>query len=201
MNATPRTADDFRQAIKQLLPPGRAFDIEPDSNLDKLLSGLAQEPARANVSGFELIDEAKPDQTDELLPDWEQEAGLPDDCAPAVQTEEQRRDALVQKLTSNDTVTTAFLQAAAEQLGFAVTVVKRHRRCYGGIYKGCLYGDPYGGKYWNYVIEIHAGATNVQMRTYGGAHFGEAYASWGNSLLECVLAKLIGVGKMYFIYS
>lgn len=197
----PRSADDYRQAAQQLLPPGRLFQIQPGSNLDKLLSFFAQEPARIDAAAFNLLNEAHPETTFDMLPEWNAETMLPDDCAPAVQTTQQQRDALIQKLTENDTVTLAFLQAVAAQIGFAVTPVKMHRRLFGNLYGGNVYGTPYGSEEWNYVIQINAGMTNVQFRFYGSAAYGEAYASWGNTLLECVLNKLIGVGRLQFIYS
>lgn len=197
---TPRTADDFKRQFVQLLPPGRAFQVQPGSNLDKLITGLTQEQPRIDSDAIELITEAQPDQTDQLLPDFEAEAGLPDDCAPAVQTVDQRRAALVQKLTLNQTITLAYLSAAAAALGFVVTIVKRHMRQYGTLYGGCLYGDTYGDSSWNYVIEVHAALINLQYRNYG-SNYGEAYASWGNSLLECTLDGMIGVGVIRFIYT
>ncbi len=197
----PRTADDYRQALQQLLPPGRAFRVPQGSNLDKLLTALAQEPARIDAAAFKLLDEAHPETVFDLLPEWNTQLALPDDCAPLGLTVEQQRSAIVQKVTQNQTVTLAFLQAAAAYLGFAVTPVKMHTRQYGLLYGGNFYGTPYGDSSWNYVIQIDAGATNVQIRNYSGAAYGESYASWGNSLLECVLEKLIGVGKLQFIYS
>lgn len=201
MRPLPHSADDFAQAMRMLLPPGIAFDVQPGSNLDLLLHGLATEPALVDQARVDLLDEADPSQTIELLPDWEIAAGLPDDCAPAVQTVQQRQAALVQKITSNQVITLAYLEAAADALGFVVTPVKRHMRQYGTLYGGCFYGDTYGDSTWNFVIEIHAALTNVEERTYDSAVYGEAYASWGNTLLECVLAKLIGAGVMRFIYS
>ena len=74
------TAEQYRQALQSLLPPGPAFTREPNALLTKLLDALAQELYRADLRAAQLIDEAFPDTTTELLPDWERVAGLPDAC-------------------------------------------------------------------------------------------------------------------------
>lgn len=202
MSRQPQNADAYKQVLLGLLPPGNALKAAPGSNLDLLLQGLAEEPAAVDASAAGIIPESLPNETQAMLPDWNLEAQLPDDCAPADQTADQQRAALTQKLSSNQTVTAAFLQEVAELLGFAVTVVKRHGRRYGDMtmYGQNVYGTTYGDNGWNFVMEIHAPLTTFQQRTYG-SNYSEKYASWGNDLLECTLEKLFGAGYIRFIYT
>lgn len=202
MSRMAHTADDYKRALIQLLPPGKAFDVVPGSNLDNLLQGLMKEKALIDQSAVESVSESIPSQTTTMLPDWNNELGLPDDCAPSDQTTAQQQAALVQKITENQVITLAFLEEAALLLGFTVTAIKRHERRYGSTtcYGANIFGTTYGDYTWNYVIEIHGATTTVQQKKFGNA-FNTPYASWGNSLLECVLAKLIGAGVMRFIYS
>ncbi len=200
MIPNPHSADDYSQLLMQLLPPGRAFDVQPGSQLAALLQGLAADPAAVDANRLQVIPESLPSETDDLLPDWELELGLPDDCAPSGQTVAERRQALVQKVTANQAITATYIEAAAAALGFTVTAVVQHMRQHGSLYGTCTYGTSYGSSGWNWVVYIEAGETTLQKRPYGSG-YSESYANWGNELLQCVLSALIGPGYIYFIYS
>jgi uncharacterized protein YmfQ (DUF2313 family) len=74
------TADDYRALCQNLLPSGPAWSREPDAFTTRLLDAWAQELARIDARVDALIEEADPRTTTELLPDWERNYGLPDEC-------------------------------------------------------------------------------------------------------------------------
>ena len=96
-----RHGDDYAHASSELLPRGQAWPREPDSTLMRTIDGLAQswgDPVDRRAADLLEI-ESDPRTTHELLPDWERAWGLPDPCLPVPSTEEQRRIALVEKMT------------------------------------------------------------------------------------------------------
>lgn len=93
------SADDYRSQLQALLPRGLAWATAALSRLTGLLQAWADEFSRIDTRCDELINEADPRVAAELLTDWERVARLPDVCVTISQTIEQRRSALVSKLT------------------------------------------------------------------------------------------------------
>ncbi|MFV2949661.1 putative phage tail protein, partial [Pseudomonas japonica] len=87
------TADDYHQQLFALLPPGIVWESHPDSRLQKLLAGQAQEPARIDERIRALLAEADPRQALETFEEWETSYGLPSACAPLDQSMADRRAA------------------------------------------------------------------------------------------------------------
>ncbi|WP_424682907.1 YmfQ family protein [Frateuria sp. YIM B11624] len=190
------TVAQYREHLRALLPPGRALE-DGDGLLTQLLEGMAEELARVDGRGDALIAESLPDSTLELLPDWERVADLPDDCTPAGQTVEARRTALIARLTANSGPSIPFLLSLAASLGYTVQIVKRYAR----RYRAAL-GDVYGGNDWQFVWEVHAPLNTVTYRRFGNSTYGEAYASWQNDVLECVMRQHNPADlQVNFIYS
>lgn len=116
-------AQAYQQQLDALLPPGRLWaGLRGDPLLQSLLLGLGDEFARTEASADELLDECDPRTTVELLPDWEAFAGLPDKCAGAGTTIQERQDALTQRLTAIGSLDFDFYQSVATKLGYQVTL-------------------------------------------------------------------------------
>jgi len=71
-------AEDYTEILKKLLPPGMVWMREEGNNLDKLLAGIAEEAERVDNRIDDLLDEALPSATIEMMEDWQRVAGLPD---------------------------------------------------------------------------------------------------------------------------
>lgn len=173
----------YADQLRALLPRGRALDDGGIGALTDLLDALAQEYARVDARGDALLLEAMPSSTFELLPDWERVCGLPDSCTPDGQTIDQRRQALIVRLQGNGTPSIPYLTGLAADLGYEVTIVKRHAR----RYRDAL-GAYYGGTDWQFVWEVHAPLHSVTYRLSGDVS-GEPYATWQNAVLECVMRQ------------
>lgn len=187
----------YVEQLRELLPPGKALDDGGDGVLTQLLTGLAQEYARVDASAGNLIDESLPDSTFQLLPDWERVCALPDDCTPAGQAIEQRRQAVCARLLGNGTPSIPYLTAVAAQLGYTVIVERCRARRY-----GLPLGTPYGGIPWQFTWEVHAPLITLNSRTYGAATYGSPYASWQNDVLECVIKQHAPAHTVvHFIYT
>ena len=177
------TQDQYREQLRSLLPPGPALNDGGVGVITQLLQGMAAEFSRVDTRGDALVLESLPNTTTELLPDWERVADLPDDCTPAGQTVDQRRQALVARFIGNGTPSIPYLTQLAASIGYQITIVKRSaRRC------GAQMGTPYGLTAWQFVWEVHAPLNTVLHRTTGSP-MGEPYATWQNSVLECVMRQ------------
>lgn len=111
-------------SLRALLPPGKAFNRRDGSTLTKFLRGLSYEAFRTERRGRDLLDEADPRTTRELLPTWEALVGLPD-CAPLASTSVGRRASVVAKLTSNAAPTPERFRQIAAQYGATILLVER----------------------------------------------------------------------------
>ena len=113
----------YAQLLKNLLPRGVIWRTEEGSVLERFLSALAEEFARFESRAMSLIAESDPRSALELLADWERIAGLPDKCsAGRATTVQERRDAVVAKLTMMGGASPAFFIALARQYGYEIDI-------------------------------------------------------------------------------
>lgn len=182
-----RSATEYKEQMQALLPPGLLWDSlrAPGSLADELLAALAEEFARIDGRAADVLDEADPRTTIELLEEWETWAGLPDICTGTLDTLQERRAALLQHLTSVGGQSRAYFIEVAARLGYTVTITE---------YSARQYGDPLGESYgdweWNFVWQVNAPATTIINRQHGVSGMGEPYRTWGNTRMECAISKL-----------
>lgn len=116
------SADDYLGQLKALLPQGAAWPQESGTVLDALLSGLAEELARADAQAAQLMVEADPRTVTMMLADWERAYGLPDGCVVADPTVPGRRLALHQKVASLGGQSPSYFIGMAALLGYDAEV-------------------------------------------------------------------------------
>lgn len=137
------TEDDYHEALRGLLPPGPAFDPELQPDVASLLASLAPELARVDLALDGLQLELNPATVSALLTDWEEYLGLPDACTVlGSQTLEQRRQAVLDKLTASGAPQVAYYRRLAKQAGVTVTIEEFRPARVGPTAAGdFLYGD------------------------------------------------------------
>lgn len=92
------SADAYARQLRELLPPGAAFSPEDDSEISATLQALAQELARVDARGVDLINESDPRTANETITDWERVLKLPDDRVTVIPaTLAERQIAITQK--------------------------------------------------------------------------------------------------------
>lgn len=181
------TASHYREQLKALLPPGRAFPRERGTSLDALLDAMAVELARIDARADQLTVEAVPNTTTELLPDWERVAGLPDNCSGTISdTLQGRRADLVSKLTARGGQSPAYFIAVAAALGYEVTI-EEFRPFRAGFSSA---GDSLTNGDWVFTWRVRGPQTTVTFFRAGQSSAGEPLRRWGNDALECRLRKL-----------
>ena len=117
------TEASYFQQLQQLLPPGPAFDLELQPDLAQLLASLAPELARVDVNSEALLLELNPATATVLLPVWEGYLGLPDLCVvPGSQTLEERRAAVIAKLTATGAPQLSYYRKLGVQSGVPIHI-------------------------------------------------------------------------------
>lgn len=92
-------------------------------NLSKLLKAFAEELERFYLFTVTLINEAIPGLSRDLLPEWEEDLGLPDLCSPLADTVDERAAiAHAKYYTKYDGQSKQFYIDYAASLGATVTV-------------------------------------------------------------------------------
>ena len=174
----------YRRQLSDLLPPGRAWSRSPTALISRLLEAMAEGMARVHRRALDLVEEADPRTTLELLPDWERVAGLPDPCAGAEQTLEGRRRRLVAQLTTVGGQSPAYLEGRAAALGYDVTITD-----YAVFTCNSLCDAPMNDEDWIFAFSVNAPATTAEVMTCQSA-CDDALQTWGNDVLECVINAL-----------
>lgn len=151
----------YRDAYLLHLPPGIAFTRRTDENIPRLLEALSVEPARVAERVRDLLIDAFPATTTELIDEWEEALGLPDDC---VQPElyADRIAAIVARFVGTNGHSEADYLELAESLGYedALITFARNAAFKSGRSKA-------GDKLWNnhqWTVTITVGGSGDAVR-------------------------------------
>ena len=170
---------DFRAALLRLLPTGRIWSREPGSMPYQLATVWAPTFQRNSARAANLITDAFPSTTVELLTEWEATLGLPDPCAGDGATIELRRAQVVARLTDSGGASKAYFIAFARTLGYDITITEFAPRRF-----GIRFGTPFGGDDWAYAWQVSIPSFSLTPRRFGDV-FGEPYATWGATVIQC----------------
>ncbi len=174
-NALP---EDYEQQGYKLLPVGPAWK-QPDP----IIQALGDAAARAHNRAVDLIDEADPRTTDELMADWERVAGLPDPCVTGEQSTPERYAALLTKLTSLGGQSAAYFVQLAAGLGNTVSISEFDEFTVDDDVDAAINGSD-----WNFAWQVTATATAFFEMTVNDS-VDDPLASWSNAPLECVFER------------
>lgn len=178
----------YLAALQDLLPTGTAWPRAASTALAKVLRAMADGLARLHARVLQLVTEADPRTTAEMLADWERAYGLPDPCLGVLPTTiQERRAALVTKITSTGGASIAYFEGLAATLGFPGITITEFKLPRSG-YASCV--DPLYGTAWAFAWQVNAPAVTVTYARSGLTACDEPLAAWGNELLECAFEKL-----------
>lgn len=178
------SARHYLAQLQALLPRGAAWLREQTATLTMLLYALADEFARVDGRSFDLLEEADPRTTYELLPEWEFDYGLPDPCTGQLETIQQRREALVTKVTMIGGQSRQYFIDLAARLGFEITITE-----FEPFTVGSTVDEPICDEAWRWTWMVNAPEVRViEFTAESGVN--EALQTWGNELLECAITRL-----------
>ncbi|MTI13372.1 YmfQ family protein [Sansalvadorimonas verongulae] len=189
----------YAEQLRQLLPQGLVWNTEPGSVLARLVNALAEEFARVDQRGDDLVSNALPHQTIEMLPEWEHSAGLPDECHGSTQELEQRREALLEKLREVGDQSRTYYIALADRMGIAITITE-FSQPKAGMARA---GDPCCSGEWHFVWQVNRDSSlTVNHATADNSRSGDRLATWQTGQLECLFRRLNHAHKLViFQYS
>ena len=115
---------DYQQAMLRLLPTGRVWRRDPESTLSAVMLALAPTYSRSTAAAAQVLVDASPATTVNLLGEWEASLGLPDPCTAPNPSIEQRQAAVRAKWGARGASTMAYFISMAAALGFAITITE-----------------------------------------------------------------------------
>jgi len=175
------SVSDFRTALLNLLPRGRVWSRDPDGMPYQMAGVWAASFLRSAQAAGNLIADAFPSSTVNLLPEWENTLGLPDPCAGESPTVELRRAQVVARLTDNGGASVSYFVAFAKTLGYDITITQ-----FAPARADFLCADePVYDPFWAYVWRVNAGSVTVNYFAADVSYADDALATWGNAVLEC----------------
>lgn len=176
----------YLSQLQALLPQGPAWPRDPDVVLTRLLGAMAEEFARVDAVAGQVIDEADPRTTQDLLTDWERVAGLspysPTDGS--LLSDEQRRANLQGALVERGGQSPAYFIALAARMGFVITITEFRKWRVGDPVNAPLYGED-----WNFTWRVNVPSVSAKKWTVRSA-VNEPFSIWFEAqLLEQALLE------------
>ncbi len=169
------------------LPDGAVWEnkYNSESNLGKLILGLASEYFRLSVLIEDVMTEIDINQTNDLILDWQQSVGIPDDCLPVSGSlEDQRRDILL-KLTNYGGVQSAEeFEALAALFGYTATVSTATRNGVFSLYFPIRFFD-------SRKVAVHTILVDLEeSRAVFALDFPIEFSSGVSGIIECLFRQL-----------
>jgi uncharacterized protein YmfQ (DUF2313 family) len=120
-----------------------------------------------------------------MLPEWEATLGLPDPCAGEAPTIALRQAQVAARFIAGGGQSIAFFVGFAKTLGYDITITQ-----FAPSRFGRPFGSPFGGVAWAFAWQVNAPQFTVATFNFGTGNFGDPFASWGNTVLQCELQRL-----------
>lgn len=193
----PESAYSYLQQFKALLPVGKLWDsLREESRLfGDLLHAIAEEFSRVDSSNSVLIDEADPQTTEQLLPEWEQFASLPGNCDGPSGTVQERRAALLSRLTVTAGLSRAYIIQRAADLGLNITITETVVSVAGVLQAGDVLSANQSDIYF-WQVNVPIDWTNAFVT--GESVAGDELGNWQPIALICFLKSIKPAHTEYY---
>ncbi|MGY2732399.1 YmfQ family protein [Sphingomonas sp. UYP23] len=186
------SAADYAGALTKLLPRGRVWPREAGSTQAQVVACFAPTMERVDASAVQLLADAFPGTTINLLDDWEASLGLPDPCLGNNPTMLQRRAQVVSRVSDSGGQSAQRFIDLAAQLGFVIEIIT-----FAPFRTGrSRVGGPLNSPDWSFawrvrIISGETGAYNGAFRA-GQGRMGDPLASTaaGLNTLFCELRRV-----------
>lgn len=174
--------ESYTRQLKQLLPPGDVWEIDPEGWVYRVLQAIADEFARVDARGEDLINETDPRTALETLADWEAMLGL-----TAAGSVSERQTAVAVKYTARGGQSRQFYIDLAATLGYTITI-DEHRVLRSGFRSGdrCI-GDDWAYTWIVNIVGVTAGSV-TEFRS-GTARSGDRIRGFESLDIEDVIRR------------
>jgi uncharacterized protein YmfQ (DUF2313 family) len=197
------TGDDYAQVLADLLPQGVMWPRDADTDLQRTMRGLAEEFARVHARDCDLLAEAYPPTATETIPDWMRVCGLPDECTGPLETLQEQRDAVMNRLASRGGQSRQYFIDGAAALGFTISITEFRPFLASQARAGDACWHQSNGRddesdraiqsrrqdWWFTWRVDSADAVKVTYFRASQSCAGEPLARWGNEMLECWITQ------------
>lgn len=176
----------YIELLKNLLPRGLAWSRQQGTALHSLFEAMADEFYRFDQRlGTDLIKEADPSTTNEMLVDWERLVGIPDGVFSDTVGTDRRRSNMLSKLTARGGQSIPYFIALAAELGFVVTITE-FRPFRVGFSEP---GDALTNGDWNFTWRVNAENDITDAFLVGLSTVGDSLSTSSTSILEGALNR------------
>jgi uncharacterized protein YmfQ (DUF2313 family) len=198
MSAPSYSSSDFAAALQALMPSGRAWPTDSDATQAQALGALAPTFARQTARSNQLLVDAFPATSYELLSDWETTLGLPDSILGESPTIQGRRSQVVSRLASSGGQSAAYYTTVAANLGYTISITHFSPFRMGQS----RMGSQLGGPEWAHTWAVNAPLNTLTPFRMGQSAMGEPLNAWGNSVLQRVISLIAPAHTLLqFYYS
>lgn len=135
--------EQYAQIFRQLSPRGSVWELAQDRMRQRFWLACADEFARASQRQDDLLREALPLTTVEMIDVWEASWGI---TPAAGDTLEERRAAVVSRMLANGNQNASFYELVGDNFGLTVTVEKYRPSQFGD-----RFGTPWRSTDWRYA--------------------------------------------------
>ena len=120
------SVDEWTRTLLDLLPRGVVWPRDPGTTLEAFWQAIADAMVAIQTRDCALVDEAYPCGAVELLPEWEQELGLPDACTQGgTWTIAERQAFVCAKLAAQGGQSIDYFLWLASLYGFHIQIVEK----------------------------------------------------------------------------
>lgn len=188
---------DYQAAMQRLLPRGPIWRSDAAAVLTRVLKALAPTYTRSTQAAAQVLIDASPATTVNLLVEWEESLGLPDPCTVSSPSIAQRQAAVRAKFASRGSLTIGYFIALAAALGFTVTITE-----FSVFVVGDVVGPPLYGPAWNFAWQIAAPQIATLYFTVGVSAAGDPLTTYDSGELVCrITANAPAETTPFFVFS
>lgn len=180
-----RTADDYIDLLKKLLPPGPAWRDHAIGPFLRLSQALANALAQLDTTAEASCDEMDPLTLLQTIPDWERVLKLPNGCLGPDQTLAQRQAMVRSRLTDTDSVTPAYFLKLAHEQGYVNATIIEHRAPRMG--RARFGSSHFGSRQAAFIWTLNLGKRKVGGRHFGASQWGERFGQNPSVGTECLI--------------
>ena len=177
------TTAGFQQVLLGLLPEGPIWPRDVDSMVYQIMGVLAPPYGRNAAAAVDLLVDAFPATTTDLLPEWEETLGLPDPCQGPNPTIQQRQAQVLARFVGLGGNSVSYFVDYAAYLGYPITITQFKPAVIGQL----RVGQQLWGPAWAYAWQVDAPTAAPEYFRTEVAAVGETLQSFPNSTLQCEL--------------